>query len=359
MVASTTRESRGPRAWGRPVRATVLGWCGVATLGVAYPFVAEPTQHPLAMFVIPILVTSALGSWIDTVSVGAGALAVAALVGMLHDDLARAGLISRLSIIAVCWWVAVAVAFERDRRQQVLDESISQTLLLDLFQDSLVPTPIPPAGVVVTTRYIPGDERMLLGGDFFDAIRLPDGSLGYIIGDVCGQGPRAAAFGAAVRSGWKTLATASPNEPLRWVSGLDETFFRLGRHADTFVTLNTGLVRLDEPLRWAFVSAGHPWPVVLRPHIAAIKPHVGPPLGAGLHSAWSETQVPLVEGSTILLYTDGLIENAASGRRRTNDGGELLMRYLDRSAFDIDDLLEYFGPTGFDDDVAVMTIRLG
>ena len=63
-------------------------------------------------------------------------------------------------------------------------------------------------------------------------------------------------------------------------------------------------------------------------------------------------------GSMILLYTDGLIENAASGQRRTNDGGALLLRYLDRSAFDIDDLLEHFGPTGFDDDVAVLTIRL-
>jgi serine phosphatase RsbU (regulator of sigma subunit) len=199
---------------------------------------------------------------------------------------------------------------------------------------------------------------MLLGGDFYDAIRLPDGSLGYIIGDVCGQGPRAAAFGAAVRSGWKTLATAWPNEPLRWLQGLDETFFRLGRHSDTFVTLNTGIMSLDEPRQWTFVSAGHPWPVMLRPRVAAIEPHVGPPLGAGLHSGWSETQVSLVAGSMILLYTDGLIENAASGQRRTNDGGALLLRYLDRSAFDIDDLLEHFGPTGFDDDVAVLTIRL-
>jgi serine phosphatase RsbU (regulator of sigma subunit) len=358
MVASTIRASRGPLAWTRTVRAGVLGWCGVAALAVVYPFLAEPTQHPLAIFVIPVLVTSALGAWIDTVSVGAGALAAAALVGVLSDDLETAGLISRLSIIAVCWGVAVAVAFERDRRRQIVEDSLSQTLLLDMFQDSLVPTPIPPVGVAVTTRYIPGDERMLLGGDFFDAIRLPDGSLGYIIGDVCGQGPRAAAFGAAVRSGWKTLATAWPNEPLRWVEGLDETFFRLGRHADTFVTLNTGIITLGGQRRWTFVSAGHPWPVMVGSRVATVEPRVGPPLGAGMHAAWDETHIPLVDGATILLYTDGLIENAASGQGRTNDGGARLVQYLDRAAFDIDDLLTHFGPTGFDDDVAIMTITV-
>ena len=166
--------------------------------------------------------------------------------------------------------------------------------MLDVFQDSLVPEPIPPVGVTVTTRYLPGDQRLQLGGDFFDAIRLPNGSLGYVIGDVCGQGPRAAAFGAAVRSGWKTLATTNPTNPQHWVEGLDESFFRLGRHADTFVTLNTGYLTVEGEPDWRFVSAGHPWPLLIHPQLQTVTPIVGPPLGVGLQSAWTSTTCRLV-----------------------------------------------------------------
>ena len=181
-------------------------------------------------------------------------------------------------------------------------------MLLDVFQDSLVPPPIPPPGVTVATRFIPGDERMLLGGDFFDAIRLPNGDLGYVIGDVCGQGPRAAAFGASVRSGWKTLAHESPDDPLKWVNTLDETFFRLGRHADTFVTLNTGVLSPSSG-EMVFVSAGHPWPILISDHVAQVEPHVGPPLGVGLLGRWATTRFRVPTGATLLLYTDGLIGN--------------------------------------------------
>jgi hypothetical protein len=350
-VRRTAREAVSP---------LMLGLWGVAILAVLYPIVADRTQQPLALFVIPILVTAALGSWTQTALVGVAAFTVSLVEGLLQSELDGAALFARMTIISVTVGVAMLVAFERDRRQHVIDESQSRGLLLDTLQDSMVPLPIPPPGVVVRVRYLPGDDRMLLGGDFFDAIALPNGSLGYIIGDVCGQGPRAAAFGAALRSGWKTLATVSPDEPLGWVRGLDESFFRLGRHADTYVTLNTGLV---EPggRRWRFVSAGHPWPIVLSSETATIvKPCVGPPLGLGLPSGWQESDQKLAEGAMLLFYTDGLIENPLPGDLKRGDGERRLLECLGRRAapFDIDTLLGELGPEGFRDDVAVMAVAV-
>jgi hypothetical protein len=345
----------GWSSWVR--RPIVLGLLGVVVIGVAYPPLAEPTQQPLGIFLIPILIIAALGSWSDTAWVGAAAMATALVEGALQSQFDTTGLIARLSIMGVCWLVGLVVAFERQRRQKVVDETVARGLLLDAFQDSLVPAPIPPAGVTVHTRYLPGDERLQLGGDFFDAIRLPNGSLGYVIGDVCGQGPRAAAFGAAVRSGWKTLATTAPRDPLHWVEGLDESFFRLGRHADTFVTLNTGYIELDQEHSWNFVSAGHPWPIVIGQQPTMIEPHVGPPLGVGVRAGWQTTAMTVPPDSMLMLYTDGLIENATPGRRKDNDGEGRLIDYLGGSTFDIDAMLRTFGPDGFNDDVAVMTIR--
>ena len=59
-----------------------------------------------------------------------------------------------------------------------------------------------------------------------------------------------------------------------------------------------------------------------------------------------------------MLYTDGLIENALPGERRDHRGESRLIEYLRQPEFDIDQLLADFGPKGFDDDVAVMTIAV-
>ncbi len=339
-------------------RPTAFGMLGVAVLAVLYPLFADATQQPLTIFVVPILIVSALGTWTESAVVGAVALAVAAAIALVSHDFDTTGLVTRLAVMLVCAGLAVFLAYERGRRQVMIDESTARGVLLDAFQDSLVPEPIPPAGFTVATRYLPGDTRLALGGDFFDAIRLPNGSLGYIIGDVCGHGPRAAAFGAAVRSGWKALAMSVPDDPLYWVNGLDVTFFRLGRHADTYVTLNTGLIELDANARWSFVSAGHPWPIVIAEQVAMVAPIVGPPLGATRGATWQRTERTLPTGATLLLYTDGLIENSGPGQGRGNDGEARLVEHLHARRLELDELLAAFGPAGFQDDVAVMTISV-
>jgi hypothetical protein len=347
---------RAVRAAGA-VSPLMLGVWAVAILAVVYPIVADRTLQPLALFVIPVLITSALGSWRETAIVGALTFSVSLAEGLLQNKLDAAALVARMVIICVTVGVAIMVAFERERRQRTIDESHARGVLLDTLQDSLVPVPIPPPGIVVRVRYLPGDDRLLLGGDFFDAIALPNGALGYIIGDVCGHGPRAAAFGAAIRSGWKTLATVSPDEPVGWVHGLDDSFFRLGRHSDTYVTLNTGLVERDGR-RWKFVSAGHPWPILLGSGgPSMVQPFVGPPLGLGISSGWKESHQALDDDAVLLLYTDGLTENPLPQQPHRRGGERKLLDHLrQRTPFDMDSMLRELGPDGFRDDVAVMAV---
>ena len=334
-----------------------IGLVSVVVLAAAYPVFADSTQHPLAIFILPVLVTAALSAWRATAVVALASVSVAAIEGLAESELDSSSLIARLITLVTGGFLGVFVAWQRGRRQVLIDDAKGRALMSEMFQVSLAPVPVPPEGIIAEMRFIPGDDRLHLGGDFIDAIRLPTGHLGYVIGDVCGHGPRAAAFGAAVRSGWKTLATELPNDPDRWVHGLEAAFFRLGRHTDTFVTLNTGILELDGR-RLCYVSAGHPWPIVLAERPILLEPNVGPPLGVGSSGTWQQSEMVMPTGGTLLLYTDGLTENSHPGKRRT--GGERrLLDYLMKADgnVDLDDLLRYFGPDGFDDDVAILTLK--
>src|SRR5215203_4000830 len=100
MIGRMPTPGERLECWAR--RPIVLGLAGVLVLAVAYPPLAEPTQQPLGIFVIPILLVAALGSWVDTLIVGAVALAVAFIEAALQDELDVAGLAARISIIGVC-----------------------------------------------------------------------------------------------------------------------------------------------------------------------------------------------------------------------------------------------------------------
>jgi hypothetical protein len=331
------------------------GIVAVALLAVAYPLVAERTRNPLAIFVMPVLLVAALGTARQTVVVGALATAVAAAEGALEDELDGAALAARLGIIVITWLTGIWLAGQRARRQREIDEANDQALLMDVFQSSLAPVPAPPRQAVVAVRFRFGDERLRLGGDFVDAVELPDGALGYIIGDVCGHGVRAAALGAAIRTGWKTIATHAPSDPVVWVNALEAAFFRLGRR-EGYVTVNTGRVDLSAR-RVEYVSAGHPWPIVVADSVVRAKPVVSPPIGIRAGKVRRPSEIELPAGATVLLYTDGLYEHPRSAD--DTDGESELLSYLERTdGLDLDAMLEHFGRHGYDDDVALMTIKV-
>ena len=74
--------------------------------------------------------------------------------------------------------------------------------------------PTLPDGYRAATIYRPGDERLGLGGDFYDLQTVDGGGLALLIGDVSGHGPRSAALGAALRTSWRSLIQAGVDGPL-------------------------------------------------------------------------------------------------------------------------------------------------
>lgn len=227
------------------------------------------------------------------------------------------------------------------------------------FQADLLPADLP-AGVL--THYVASEKRMLLGGDFLDAVRTPDGGLALLVGDVCGHGPRAAALAARLRSSWRTLATAGV--PLERLDVLDKVVVAERPDEDLFATVVVAHVDAGgETLRWAL--AGHP-PALLDVNgrvLALDEEGRGPALGLVTGVPWPIGECALPEHWTLVLYTDGLIE------ARGQAGGERLevlgLQALVEAARGVDGispealvrsvvrLAEHDG-RGLDDDLAIL-----
>jgi serine phosphatase RsbU (regulator of sigma subunit) len=166
-------------------------------------------------------------------------------------------------------------------------------------------------------RYRPGGRRMLLGGDFYDAIETSDGWLRATIGDVCGHGPDEAALGVNLRIAWRTLALAG-YEPARALAALDAVLLHERTEPGLFVTLCDIAISPDRrSLRLAV--AGHPGPIFLRPDLEEIAPRArGPALGLIPDARWPAETIDLPPHWTLMLYTDGLVEG------RVGDSSERL-----------------------------------
>ena len=179
------------------------------------------------------------------------------------------------------------------------------------LQRALVPEPPPLPGAVASAVYRPGEQRSLLGGDFFVCEALPDGTIALLVGDVAGHGPEAAAFAMSLRSAWRALQLA----PLT----LEEKAARLNTIAlaqqpriGVFATALLCAITPDRATAQV-INAGHP-PLVLLDgegaREAASPP--APPLGVIRDATFAAGTVELGAGAALLAYTDGLVEGRAA-----------------------------------------------
>ena len=231
------------------------------------------------------------------------------------------------------------------------------------LETGLLPVlPVSHPALTVVTAYRPGEDRLLLGGDFYDVLTLPDGRLALILGDVAGHGPNAAALGAKLRAGWQAL-TLSGADPFTITSSLEKVV--AAHHApDLFAT--AVLAWIDPASRSAaLLSAGHPPPLLMEKAVrrVRVRPHL--PLGLEEGGARRPTTVKLPRGWTLLFYTDGLIEGRATPGAAERYGEAGLLRALQRGVGDrfddetLDRLLaeiEAANGAAFDDDVAVIAV---
>lgn len=210
-------------------------------------------------------------------------------------------------------------------------------------------------GLKVAHRSVPAGRANLVGGDWCDIVALAGGRVALVIGDAMGHGSAAAAAMVQLRAAARTLAMLdmSPAQILTW---LDRIAPNLGRVQ--FATCACAV--LDTTTRTADIArAGHPPPILLRPggacEILDLPP--GLPLGLG-GTVYEDVRVPVPEGTTLVLYTDGLIES----RDRDMEAGIAALRaVLADTATGLDEacaaIVDKLVTSPNQDDVTVMLVR--
>ncbi|MET8752774.1 SpoIIE family protein phosphatase [Streptomyces sp. NPDC004667] len=223
------------------------------------------------------------------------------------------------------------------------------------LQRSLTNSALPEVpGLELTGRYLPASDHDV-GGDWFDAIQLPGGRTGLVIGDVMGHGIHAAAVMGQLRTAVRTLARHDV-PPDRMLRSLDAVVADLGEDE-----MATCVYAVHDPAAGGCVMAraGHPPPAVAAADgtVSFLLGPPGTPLGTGGRDFLVQ-EVPLPPGTLLALYTDGLIE---ARDRDLDEGMERLARALRRAARPLEalceDILAGLLPAAPQDDVAVLLAR--
>ncbi|MFJ8584342.1 SpoIIE family protein phosphatase [Streptomyces sp. NPDC093595] len=229
------------------------------------------------------------------------------------------------------------------------------------LQQALLPHSLPHLdGLDVAARYLPATHGMEIGGDFYDLIRLGESTAAAVIGDVQGHNATAAALMGQVRTAIHAHATAGAN-PAEVLSRTD----RVLADFDSELFVSCLYAHIDLDLRSVqLASAGHPPAIVHHPRHhpsgRVLDIETGPLLGIGLDAPFPITTLPLLPGTALALYTDGLVETPGTDMTRAisrlarhlADVREQSVEHL------VDSLIRRTLPTGrHTDDIAVLLLR--
>lgn len=228
----------------------------------------------------------------------------------------------------------------------------------DALQRGMLPDQLTTAdGVEVTARYLPGAQGLRVGGDWYDSIPLPDGRNILVVGDVMGKGAVAAAVMGRARSVVRALVTTDPR-PGAVLQRLDRISDELT--PDGFITMLYVLLDPAEGVA-EIACAGH-LPLLVAAADGSVRlvtegrsPAVGLP---AVNRATARIAVPT--GSTLALYTDGLVEDRASGLDRgLRELTEAFDGHGEQSLADLADRLLTLGASAREyDDVCLLLARL-
>ena len=237
------------------------------------------------------------------------------------------------------------------RREHAITETLQRSMLpeqLDLG-----------AFTQVAARYEPASAAMRVGGDFYDAFLLPNGRSLLVVGDVAGHGVDSAAVMGSMRAALHgyALREGTPGELLG-----DLNSFAVAMHPGWMTTCQCLIVEADGRTA-SYATAGHP-PGLVRDAdgtVHALEHSGGPPLGVRGLVHYPTGKVALGPGSTVLLYTDGLVERRGES---LDTGIERVTAGLrdgapgDPDALARELLAAHRTPRGYEDDVAVLAAVL-
>jgi PAS domain S-box-containing protein len=247
----------------------------------------------------------------------------------------------------------ISLAIEHARSYE-REQRIAQTLQMSLLPTDVGAIP----SVDVAVRYVPSVDGAQVGGDWYDIIPLPGGLVGMGIGDVMGHGTAAAAIMGQIR--YAIRAYAFDGDPP------DVVLNRLNQLLmhDGGAEMATMLYAVYDPRTGAleYASAGHPPPLLVHPdgqrtflNDDAVG---GPPIGIVEHTKFGRARAMLEPGSTLVLYTDGVVEvrgeNLDVGLQRLVDA---IPEQVASAAIVVDAIAGAMLSQGSSDDAAFMVVR--
>ncbi|MFD0312990.1 SpoIIE family protein phosphatase [Streptomyces flavalbus] len=236
-----------------------------------------------------------------------------------------------------------------------------QRKVAETMQRHLLPQLPEVPDLEMTVRYVSAPDASQVGGDWYDAFQLPDGATALAIGDVVGHDLEAAADMAQLRNMLRAYAWSQQQPPSKIVEWLDQAAMELAE-IDMATMIFARVTRAGSAgweLSWT--NAGHPPPLLVTRDGLATYLEDGHSilLCSGALLPRPDATALLPPRSTLLLYTDGLIEvpgesiEAGLGRLSRN-AASLAHRPLESFT---DELLARTRPPDNDDDVAVLALR--
>jgi serine phosphatase RsbU (regulator of sigma subunit) len=246
-----------------------------------------------------------------------------------------------------------AMAIERVRlfeREHAIAEALQRSLL--------PPGPTEVPGLITAAHYRPAGAGSQVGGDWYDTVIQPDGTLLLVIGDVAGRGINAASTMGQLRSALRAYAFDghSPGSLLERLNLFMNGMRDRGMATVALVSVdpNAGQIR--------YAKAGHPPALVIGPdgETQWLEDAAGVPLGVVDDAEYTESSAPLAAGSTLVLYTDGLIEMRGESLDRGFERLEAAAKSgpEDTDAF-VEHMLEHtLADPDVDDDVTLLVLRL-
>jgi PAS domain S-box-containing protein len=247
--------------------------------------------------------------------------------------------------------VALAVSHARIHERE---HQIAETLQRSLLPERLPDLP----GLKVAASYRPAAAEAEVGGDWYDVIPIPGGGAGLVMGDVAGKGLAAASMVGRLRSALRAYALEG-HDPAMVVQQLNRLVWTEAAESQ-MVTLLYVVVDPTEGLaRW--VNAGHPPPLLVggngRPQF--LEGGTSVPLGVMPFPSYEEMSAAMAPGSTLVLYTDGLVEVPGA---HIDEGMSRLVEQLPGAPEEPKALCDYLlgrlvPARGAPDDVALLTLR--
>jgi serine phosphatase RsbU (regulator of sigma subunit) len=253
---------------------------------------------------------------------------------------------------------------QRERLRAEREEREAQALraaynaekrIADSLQEAIAQRPLPTIPTLrFSATYVPATEETMVGGDWYDALELPNNRVLFAIGDVTGHGIEAAVTMNRARQSLisSALLEGDPAAVLRRVN--DEMFVQRA----PLVTAVAGFADAGT-YEFVYATAGHPPPLLIEPGRRPRLLECGSlPLGALAGTEYKLYRIQSVPGATLVLYTDGAVEHS----RNVLEGEEILIAAAGKAAEQREvDTASFIHATIFEgrsvgDDVAILTI---